>query len=163
MNEPLTLIVAVLACFIAFLAWRSQQKHNWLSVRPLASVTYNDLNKKVIVTLRNNGTGPLIIKTLRVKDADGMARNSLYSWIPQHLFNQHELWFVGEVDGRSIRPGGSLTLLRYRHPSHHLRDEMRRSLARLTVVVEFKDIYERKQLSYERSLRWFGREEPLKG
>lgn len=163
MNAELALIVSLLSIVVALLTWTSQRKHNWLSVRPLAAITCNDLNELVVVTLRNNGTGPLIIRSLRVKNDEGNERDSLYAWVPRLPVNERDLWFVGEVDRRSIRPGGSITLLRYRHPSEHLRDQLRAALARLTVVVEFEDIYERRQDPYTRTLNWFGRTEPLKG
>ncbi|MEN5204497.1 hypothetical protein ABE473_08565 [Stenotrophomonas sp. TWI700] len=152
--------VAAVAVFVAVLAWRSQQRHDKLSVRPLAAILHNDLNRRIVVTLANHGTGPLIIETLRIvsegKEVGKSLRERCDDWLRLE-------WFVGAVDGRSIPVGGDIDLLIYSDESISDREHLRGLLSVLEIHVVYRDIYNELQEPYKRSLDWFVREGHPKG
>lgn len=158
--DRLSGVGAILAFIVAVLALWAQRKHNRLSVRPLAAVTCNDLHDKIIVTLTNNGTGPLIVSTLRVSRNGEVLGDALYRQLPDWMKFR---WYVGTIDGRSIAVGRSIDLLIYDDPSDVFRDQVRSALADLVVQVHYTDIYNIEQPVHERSLAWLGEKRPQKG
>lgn len=152
--------VAALAVLVALITWRGQANHNKLSVRPLAAVLHNDLNRRIVVTLANHGTGPMIVETLRVVRHGKVVADSLYElcddWLPLE-------WFVGSVDGRSIPVEGEIQLLRYVDESASDREHLRGLLSELEIHVVYRDIYKEVQPTYCRRLDWFSREGRRKG
>ena len=59
-------IIALLAVIVSsWTAWM-QRQHNKLSFRPFPEIQLRDMNGHIKISLTNNGTGPLIIKTLNV-------------------------------------------------------------------------------------------------
>ncbi|WP_146038155.1 hypothetical protein [Stenotrophomonas pavanii] len=147
--------VAALAVLVALITWRGQANHNKLSVRPLAAVLHNDLNRRIVVTLANHGTGPLLIDKLRVLSKGGIVGKSLYEQCDEWLRLD---WFVGPVDGRSIPVEGKIDLLIYTDESESDREHLRALLADLEIEVVYRDIYGELQPTYSRRLDWFSRE-----
>lgn len=158
--DRLSGVGAMLAFIVAVLALWAQRKHNRLSVRPLAAVTCNDLEDKIIVTLANNGTGPLIVSKLRVVRNGVVLGDALYRQIPDWMKFR---WYVGPIDGRSIAVGKGIDLIIYDDPSVAFRDQVRNALADLVVQVHYTDIYNNEQPVHERPLTWLGEKRPRKG
>ncbi|MGF6420056.1 hypothetical protein ABH900_003573 [Stenotrophomonas sp. AN71] len=153
-------VVAALAVLVAVLTWKAQEAHNKLSVRPLAAVVCNDLNGRIVVTLANHGTGPLVIETLRVWKNGVEVGDTLYEQCDDWL--QLE-WFVGNVDQRSIPVEGKISLLRYKGISSSNKEHLRHILSELEIRVTYRDIYKELQPIYSRKLDWFARERRKKG
>ncbi|WP_343649461.1 hypothetical protein [Stenotrophomonas sp.] len=153
-------VVAAFAVLVAVLTWKAQETHNKLSVRPLAAVVCNDLNGRIVVTLANHGTGPLVIETLRVWRDGVEVGDSLYEQCDDWL--QLE-WFVGSVDQRSIPVEGKISLLRYTGMSNSNREHLRGLLSQLEIRVSYRDIYNELQPVYKRRLDWFARDRRRKG
>lgn len=158
--DRLSGVGAILAFIVALFALWAQRKHNRLSVRPLAAIICNDLEGKIIVTLVNNGTGPLIVSTLRIARDGKVLSDALYRQLPDWMTFR---WYVGNIDGRSIAVGKSIDLLVYDHLSDAFRDQVRSTLADLVVQVHYTDIYNNEQPFYQRSLKWLGEKRPQKG
>lgn len=158
--DRLSGVGAILAFIVAVFALWAQRKHNRLSVRPLAAVTCNDLKDEIIVTLTNNGTGPLIINKLRIVRDGKVLGDALYLQLPGWMTFR---WYVGPVDGRSIAVGKSIDLLIYDDLSDAFREEARAILSGLEVQVNYSDIYKKRQPVYARSLKWLGEKKPRKG
>jgi hypothetical protein len=164
-HNPQT-IVALASLVVAVQVFRSSHKHNQLSVTPLVNINFGDYDNDLSVSLVNNGTGPMVIKSITVIGAanptkpliDAMPdlpRDDLVSW-------SH---YIGaDLTGRSIRAGGgTIVLLRLHHIKGEealkklfalSRDKMRAALAPLKLRVEYTDIYE-KGFETERSLDYF--------
>lgn len=158
--DRLSGVGAILAFIVAVFALWAQRKHNRLSVRPLAAVTCSDLEDRIIVTLVNNGTGPLVVEKLRIVRDREIMGDALYLELPDWMTFR---WYVGNIDGRSIGVGKSIKLLVYDHPSDEFRAQVRRTLADLVVQVHYNDIYNNAQPVYERSLKWLADRRPKKG
>jgi hypothetical protein len=150
----LSLVAFGLAVWTAFV----QRQHNRLSVRPLAQVLVRDLDGHIQVKLCNNGTGPLIIKKLRVHKPSYKPVDSLIAAMPEE-----GVWrfFIGNADGRSIRPGAWINMLDLRYGSSpaevDFAQAVRASLQHLTIHVKYCDIYRKTMPVYRKSLEWFGR------
>lgn len=158
--DRLSGVGAILAFIVAVFALRAQRKHNRLSVRPLASVTCNDVDDKIIVTLANNGTGPLLVKTLRVIRDGEVIGDALHKQFPTWMTFR---WYVGAIDGRSIAVGKSIDLLIFDDPSVQFQEDVRSTLSNLDVQVSYSDIYNYMQPVYVRSLGWLGEKRQRKG
>jgi hypothetical protein len=163
--------VALASLVVAFQAFRTsletskaQRKHNQLSVTPLVNIMFGDYDNDLFVKLVNNGTGPMVIKSITVIGAanpsepliDAMPdlpRDDLVSW-------RH---FIGDATGRSIRAGGGeISLLHLCDNGEEAlkdvfalsRDTVRAALGPLTLRVDYTDIYEKRFVT-ERSFDYF--------
>lgn len=158
--DRLSGVGAILAFIVAVFALGAQRKHNRLSVRPLASVTCNDVDDRIVVTLANNGTGPLLVKTLRVIRDEKVIGDALHKQFPTWMTFR---WYVGKIDGRSIAVGKSIDLLIFDDPSVQLQEDVRSTLSSLHIQVSYSDIYNYMQPVYVRSLGWLGEKRQRKG
>lgn len=157
----LALLATCFAAVISYLALKHQRQHDALSVRPLPEVSYVDYEDKLRIALRNNGTGPLIITRL-VAGNGKEVRDRVLSWMPDLPEELEWTNFSGNVDGRSIAPSGSITLLDFVGNDQdqvfvEARDSIRAALMPLTVNVEYTDVYNTAQPPHQKSLEWFGR------
>lgn len=156
----LALFVSVVALLIAWWAARVQRHHNKLSVRPVPEVTVADFEDALRVKLRNHGSGPLLIKSLRVNGYNGTEK-TLVAAVPA-LPGRPWTNFAGEIDGRALLPGSEIVLLELADTDRELgfgssRDLARKALAVATVSLSYSDVYESKFELYSKSLQWFGR------
>lgn len=157
----LALFVSGLSVWISVWSARAQRKHNELSVRPLAEVMVADYENSLRVKLRNNGTGPMIIKAVIVSDG-ATTKDCLIDWMPN--LPGGRLWntFTYALQNRTLQPGAEIVLLELtehdgeRNFSRCL-DLVRKTLAPLTVNVEYTDIYESVMRPSRKPLTWFGR------
>jgi|GraSoiStandDraft_4_1057263.scaffolds.fasta_scaffold427376_2 hypothetical protein len=163
-----SLVVAVLAFLSTRNTARAQHEHNQLSVRPLGNIMFGDYETDLFVRLENNGTGPMVIKSITVigaanpsepliKAMPDLPRNDLVTW-------RH--YIASDTTGRSIRAGGGqLGLLRLSRDNRKealalrelfalSRDTIRAALGPLRLRVEYTDIYG-KRFATERSLDYF--------
>lgn len=157
----LALVVSAISVGISVWAYRSQHMHNQLSVRPLPEITVADYENSLRVKLRNNGIGPLIVKSVAVSDGTN-TRSSVVDWMPP--LPSHRPWtnFSHALEDRTLQPGSEIVLLElteYAGESsfHQIRDRVRLALAVLTVTVEHTDIYNTAMPPRKKSLSWFGR------
>jgi hypothetical protein len=168
-------VAAALATALAFLAscaalWisiatlRHQRRHDALSLRPLPEVTVADYETQLKVTLRNNGSGPLIITRLVAGDGTEV-RDQVLAWMPDLPDGMAWANFAGRIDGRSIAPGNSIVLLDFVGEDADAeflaaRDHVRAALQPLTVNVEYTDVYNNILPPHRKTLEWFGRHLP---
>lgn len=159
-TEWWSMAVAIFAVVVAVVAAYFQRVHNRLSVRPLADIQFRDMNNQIRIMLANNGTGPLIVSKLRVFKAKGGSWDSLFAAVPTSPSDW--TFYVGNIDEKSIRPGSSVNLLEFSYdPSDSsdsiFADELRSELSQMTVVVVYRDIYNKQVAEYSKKLEWFGR------
>ena len=86
----LALSISLFSIIIGALSFWIQRKHNRLSVRPLAAIEVRDLPRalphlprEITLTLSNNGTGPMIIKSIETQNRLGEKRPHPADWIPK--------------------------------------------------------------------------------
>jgi hypothetical protein len=162
-----SLLVAIQAFLSSRKTSRAQHEHNQLSVTPLVNINFGDYENDLSVSLVNNGTGPMVIKSIRVIGAADPTK-PLIDAMPNLPRNDLVTWnhYIGsDLTGRSIRAGGGqIVLLRLRHNREKekalkdlfalSRDKMRAALGPLKLRVEYTDIYGKRFVT-ERSLGYF--------
>ncbi len=158
----LALFVSAISVLISVRAMGAQQKHNELSVRPLAEVTVADYENSLRVKLRNNGTGPMIITGIDVSNGE-RRKKCVLEWMPPLPKGRHWNTFSHELIDRTLQPGSEIILLELteydgeqRFPT--CREEVRAALAPLTVSVSYTDIYNKAMPVRVKPLSWFGRQ-----
>jgi hypothetical protein len=102
--------VAIIAIFVSIKALRHQREHNKLSVKPLAQVLIGDYENRVYVKLVNTGTGPMIIKSIKIINAPDPSRPLKCAMPPGVNWTQY---LVTNGADRSMRPGGDIFLVRF--------------------------------------------------
>ena len=160
----MAVVISVISLVVSIFALRHQNKHNVLSVTPLPEVTVADYENSIRVKLRNNGSGPMVVKSVSVSNETDV-RASIIEWMPD-LPNQRP-WtaFSRSLVNRSLLPGGELKMLELTQWESEqnfasCRDLCRKALCNLTVIVEYTDIYKSKFQPHSQSLGWFGRHWP---
>jgi hypothetical protein len=161
MVASLAFAVSIISVFVSVRALKIQRRHNVLSVSPMPEVTVSDYENSLRVKVRNNGSGPLIIKSLDVSNGSE-SRPSIIEWMPSLPGNRHWTNFSNRLENRSLLPGGEIILVElteYDGETNYAqcRDLCRLELCALKVTVTFTDVYETVNLPYVKSLDWFGR------
>jgi hypothetical protein len=159
----LALFVSALSVWISIASNRNQRRHNELSVRPLAEISVADFEDRLSVQLHNNGTGPLLVSTLRVYFGDDH-KDAIIDWMPALIDGRPWTTFTPSIDGRSVRAGDTLTLLELTQGEEDegfadVRSQVRSALSSLSLELQYTDIYENQLPGYQRDLTWFGRHE----
>lgn len=157
-------IVSVVSLYVTHATLKHQQRHNVLSVKPLPMVAVADYEDRLTVKIRNNGSGPLIVKAIHVGNG-AHVEQTLIDWMPQLPGGMYWSTFVGSVIDRSITPGDEIILLELtgNHDDHAFvkaRDSIRAALSPLTVIVEYTDVYDTIMKPHQKQLSWFARNLP---
>jgi hypothetical protein len=157
----LALTMSLVAVVVSCLTLMYQRRHNVLSVKPIPAVTYADLEESIRVKLRNHGSGPLLVKCVKVSNGN-QTRDAVVEWMPRLPKEVSWTFFAGVIADRSLLPGSEIVLLELDgDPKTELfragRDATRDALAPLTVRVDYTDIYDSHFEPYVQDLAWFGR------
>jgi hypothetical protein len=155
------LLISAGSLFFAARTLSVQRKHNALSVRPLAEVTVADFENSLRVKVRNNGSGPMVIKVITVGDGNS-TKDSLIGWMPTLPAGRPWTTFSHSLRNRSLLPGGEIVLLELTEFDDEVgfdscRNMVRVALSALTVNVEYSDIYNSVMEPQIKPLTWFGR------
>jgi hypothetical protein len=136
---------------------------------PLLNIAFGNYETNLFVSLVNNGTGPMVIKSITVIGAANPSEpliKAMPDLPPDDLVTLR--YFSSDPTGRSIRAGGGeIVLLQLRYIGEKTfknrfespRDTIRAALSPLALRVEYTDIYEKRFVT-ERSLGYFLREPP---
>lgn len=156
----LALFVSAVSLLVSWWAAHVHRRHNKLSVRPYPEITLADFEDLLRIKLRNHGSGPLLIKSLRVKVRDH-THDKLVDAVPI-LAGRPWNNFSGVVDGRALLPGSEIVLLDLTQMKGEIgfakkRDLARKALAQVTVEVDYSDVYESEFEPYCKRLGWFAR------
>jgi len=154
-------VVSIGSIFISYRLLKSQQHHNLLSVTPIADATVADYEDSLRVKIRNNGTGPLIVIDLHVGDGTKTTKTIL-DWMPDLPDGYYWSTFAGDIKNRSILPGHEIPLIQLEGDKYdidfmQIRDECRACLSKLTLNLEYTNIYKTKMKPYRKRLDWFSR------
>ena len=154
------LLVSVISVGISIFAVKTERRHNELSVRPLAEITVGDYEQSLRVKLRNHGIGPMIATAMIVSDGE-TTKDTIVDWMPKLPGGRKWTNFAGASD-RTLSPGGEIVLLELTEKDGEegfaaCRELVRKALARLTVTVEYTNIYNTVMPPRQKKLEWFGR------
>jgi hypothetical protein len=156
-------LAAFLAVVVSTITLGHQRKHDRLTVRPLAYIMVGDYDDRVYVKVANNGTGPMIIKSITVNDKPRPLYQALSDILPEGIYWTN---YTADYADRSVRAGGQVVLVDLDSGSNthvspekfgEARDLVRRALGNITVRVKYTDIYNKNQPIAERKLDWFHR------
>jgi len=142
---------------------KAQRLHNKLSVKPIGQIAVGDWQDRLYVGLENAGSGPLIVHTLRIIENGELQHEHLIELMPRLPVGTYWKNFIREgIEGRAILPGNVLKLVELeiddrRSEQGSIRDEVRRTLAKYEIVLEYGDIYDQKVRKVTRHLTWFVR------
>src|SRR2546423_9420200 len=166
--EQINALAAVCALFVSFLSilltvytsWL-QRRHNFKSLTPIASIPVGDYEDRLEVKLRHPGVAPLIVERFTASD-ENQQESNIISWMPELPKGIYWRTFTSDIDGLCIPPNQDAVLVQLAGDSDDedfalFRDEVRRALSRLTVRVEYKDIYGRRMPTKQRDLKHFAR------
>ena len=158
----LALFVSGLSIFLTFKTLKTQKKHNKISVRPIGEVGLGDYENVLFVSLRNVGLGPLIIKKVSVFDGENSIEKPLIKFMPDLVDGYAWETFRGDVSKRALAAGSDISLIKLSgevtNPAFvKNRDNVRKQLAKLSVIFEYTDMYETESLIENQNLLWFER------
>lgn len=159
-SDELTAISSFFAVIMSFISIiftvifsRLQVKHNKNSLKPISAIKLNDYEDQILVKIQNVGTGPLTIKKLLFK-SDTQESSTLIEMMPD--IGQTWTTFTECVDGWTIPVGGKLILLELDPYEDKDKAQVRKTLSKITVYLEYTDIYNTTFYDH-RSLDFFGR------
>jgi hypothetical protein len=159
----LAFAVSIVALIATLYFSHKARQHNRLSVRPLPFVRQPDFENRIGVSIQNNGTGPMILKSAKAT-ADKLGPDDLIHLVPHQpgiVFRNFNV--IGQP--RSIRPGDSIDLIDLQidpnEPNEETyRDQLRMALGNMTLELRYTDIYETPFAPYVWRLDWFHRHWP---
>jgi hypothetical protein len=153
------LIVSVVAVTVNVVTELRGRRHDRLSVRPVVQINEQSYLDRVCVTLENRGLGPLRIRSARFDDGAGRITESLIEHMPSGR-TWRDFW--GRIDGDYVQAGAVLELVLLEgSPSDDefcaYRDQVRQHLGRITVRVQYEDLYGCLMQPVVYPLEWFRR------
>ncbi|GAB3277347.1 hypothetical protein GCM10027297_13500 [Parahaliea aestuarii] len=151
-------VISLISLFVAIRTLSAQKKHNKLSVKPIAHFSKGDYENHIFVRLKNYGMGPLIITKFEIsKDKSSFKRlidsfNGAASKITWETF-------ADDIEGRVLAPQKEFTLIQasFTSDQENIRQAIRQSLAKTTLTVGYRCIYEEDQPQVQEKLEWFAR------
>jgi len=167
-----TAIIAICAVCLSIKTMKEQQEHDQLSLRPIAKIrSINNSNKKLAISIENNGPGSLIIKSIIVNWDSNNNQNKHEDWEtnkkPIPLFQgtketvgldrweeiRHHIILSADLENYAISPGESFCLIDCSIDaaiSSKEIDLIKSDLKKLKkIVLKYTDIY-----NYDRKQRW---------
>ena len=158
----LALIVSIVSIYIGARALKIQRTHNIKSVKPIGNIVFSDYEDHLAVNIKNAGVGPLIIKSLKVKNKNNEMKNNVIDFMPQHPPDLPWTNFFANPEDFVIPAGEKLNLIKLTTEDISdtfaiFRNTVRESLMDLSIELEYKDIYDNIMPINKRTLEWFGR------
>jgi hypothetical protein len=140
------LFVSVTSILLGYFAFKSQQKHNRLSVKPIGKIHLNTINK-VSISIRNDGTGPMICSKVKVYQNESAITTNFRDAIPMLQNSKYTVHYFGARSKFAIRPGDYITILDVYSDeitSEYLqyRKEVLAEIEKFTLELEYHDIYD---------------------
>lgn len=151
-------VISLISLFVAIRALSAQKTHNKLSVRPIAHFSKGDYKNHIFVRLKNYGMGPLIITKFNIsKDKSSFKRLiDSFNGVASQL-----TWeaFTDDIEGRVLAPQKEFTLIQasFTPDQGHIRQAIRQSLAKTTLTVGYRCLYDEDQPEVQEKLEWFSR------
>ncbi len=159
----LALFVSRVAVWLAHNTLSHQRQHNVLSVKPIPFLSLVERDDQIAIFLNNNGSGPLIVESMLVKKGE-IVKRGVVDWMPTLPNSFYWTSFVFLIKDRALLPGQTITVVQLdvdlKNPNFVLaRDEVRKALSQLNIVIKYSDVYGTNFADYSRLLDWFGKHE----
>src|SRR5437899_9801616 len=167
--ESTSIILAICALFVSgvslatsiYFGWCTRD-HNRRSVKPIPFVAQPDFEDRIAVIIRNNGSGPLILRKAEAKRSGEARSGHLIDLIPEPppgLFFKN---FNRVEQVRAILPGDEVDRVDLSidvddPKAVAYRDQLRHALGDTTVELTYTDIYDTYFPIYSIKLAWFHR------
>ena len=155
-----SIIVAITSIFISVITYWSQRKHNKLSFKPIPFIKIGKYEHDIFVELYNYGTGPLIITNLKATYKNKKSYNTLIQCVQSEIYYNYWTDFAEDIVKRPVPPNGKIVLIRLKPRLNNTNDIKQRealcnTLKEITIIIQSKDIYQKKQPEYKRNLALF--------
>ncbi|MER0170437.1 MAG: hypothetical protein DU489_07490 [Nitrosomonas sp.] len=125
-----------------------QREHNEKSVRPIGAILRQNFENKIGVIFENRGLGPLLIKTVSIRDTDTnqIIGRDLINVMPPLLNGRKWSNYRRGLKGSILQANKSIELLLLTgdvsDPIYiENRDLIRNALGKLIIELEFTDLY----------------------
>jgi len=162
--NTITAVVAIIISFASiilttYVAYISR-KHNFMQVKPIAIILESDYERKISISIKNAGIGPLIVEKFYING--NTINDDIISIMPMLPDNMTWDTFYDCINEICIPAGEEIILIKLSgNPNEQqfseIRDECRKILAKTTTTLIYKDIYDRRMPVIEKKLEWFGR------
>ncbi|MCA0906278.1 hypothetical protein LCM27_07705 [Ruegeria marisrubri] len=156
-------LTALIAIALTIYSLAIQRRHNRLSVRPIASIGYVDLQSEISVWVKNFGIGPMKIEEITARcEESGDIKPTIIEHMLAKGIGGHWTHFSGNLEGRTMPTGGTWHLLKLKGDALDpdfcaKRDSVRRALLSLELRITYSDVYGKVIGTEVRNLAWFGR------
>ncbi|MCP3907446.1 MAG: hypothetical protein GY712_05450 [Oceanicoccus sp.] len=155
------LFVSVISIVIGALALRNQKIHNQKSVRPICSITYKNYLSEIVITVSNDGVGPMLVDALELIK-NGKVYRRLKDLISPSFPSGGEYTYkwVNFIQQRTIPVGGHIEIFCFHKTEgqtdfESVRDKVRKALTEVTISIKYSDIYGKDFPRAERTLHNF--------
>lgn len=138
--------------------------------RPLLHIGYFDGESKILILIKNKGSGPLIITNYFLLNiTDNTKVDSIFEVLPPLDISYNN--FSPNLSNYVLSADEEMELLSIELTEEDFNDEeiinifesgreqIRSVISKFKIIVEYNDVFGNKMPKYERSLEWFGRYE----
>lgn len=156
------LVVSVASLATSFYFGWCTRDHNRRSVKPLPFVLQSDFEDRITVAVRNNGSGPLVLRRVVAHHTKEGHSDHLVDLIPAPPEGLYFTNFNRVEQPRAVLPGEWVDILDLeinmydRHEAPY-RDVLRELLGNIRLEVDYTDVYESKFPPYTVDMTWFHR------
>jgi hypothetical protein len=158
----LALAVAAVSIGIAFHGVKLQRQNNLMAVRPLPYISCADYEDLLWVKVRNDGVGPMLVRSVTFnRDGSPGEFENILSYLPPLPRGMY--WSKLSKDYvRTVPIGSDIPLIELHiDPTKPVqakyRDDLRKALQRLEVIVNYTDMHGSAFKPVSRNLNWFDR------
>ncbi|MBL1220551.1 hypothetical protein JET18_06855 [Chryseobacterium sp. L7] len=157
----LALIVSIIGVFISIWTIRSSQKHNKLSVKPIAYILPQNYEDKICINIQNKGTGPLIVKNIEFIDLKTKIKTKSLVELMPNLQNYHWSNFSSAKEF-VLSPNETKIMLELSGEIDDNiyilnRELIREKLSNIEIYLEYTGIYEDENINIKYLLDWYRR------
>jgi hypothetical protein len=156
----LSVILALIGVILALIGLWIQRKHNKLSVKPIAELIFNDYKGLLEVGIRNKGVGPLMCDEIITENDKGEIKAHLADFLDHQISPTEYFTIYTQLKDFVIAPGELLMIFSYKHDLEYhntILNQIRQKLSKLSISVNYSNIYNDKMPLYKKSLSWFDR------
>jgi len=170
LNGTFMPIIALVGIVVTLLLGIISEKRNETNLkieqqkqRPLLHLGYFDAEDHIRLFIRNKGNGPLIITNYRLTNLQtGEEKQGVFDCLPliKGYFNN----YTGNQNNTVLSADEESELFLFEKSETEIIDTfdidkglIRAELSKYKVVVDYKDVYDNSMPTYERSLKWFAR------
>ena len=162
------IIISCCALIISIITVYQTKNHNYLSVRPIATILPQDYSKKICVCLQNKGLGPLITKSVKfINIITNEEKGFLIDFMPKlegeilwKDYTKSPQFTLASIESKTliefvpkIENGEEV----YDNTFKENRKRIRKALSNIRVEITYSGIYNDKSQVLKFDLSWYGR------